>query len=419
MAELFEVTPQKATYLVAVHVLFLGLGPFLWNPLLSSYGCRPALIGSMFLSCVAALGGGFAQTYGTLMTARVFQSIGISSGFVVPGVITVELFKPQQRGSKNGVWAQMVTIGAPLGGLIGGPVVSYIGWRWVMWITAISNGAQTLGYMFTCPEASYAHRQRSGFGVYHPSELLRFQKRIPGRFSLRSFGESIFFLQSPNEVLIGFAYGVTFAIVSPGISTILPIALRKFYDFDATAQGLFFIGSLVGILLGERLAGPGSDWAMNRERRRAASSSREVHLESRLSVGLIGYVLSIVGVIIFGVTLQSRVHWIAPCIGYGVCSFGLQLVTTPLKTYCVDCYPAHSGSVLQLVNIFRQVTSFTVPFWSPNLNEALGYALGFGIEAIILAFFYVLSLSVLWKGEAWRRSVRVRGLVKVKEHVDL
>lgn len=419
LAEQFEIPTQKATYLVGVHVLFLGIGPFLWNPLLGAYGRRPVFIGSMLLSCVAALGGGFANGYGTLMTARIFQSIGMSTGFVIPGVIVVDLFRQEERGSKNGLWAQMVSIGAPLGGLIGGPIVSYIGWQWVMWIISIVCGAQLLAYILTCPETSYLHRQQSGFGTYRTSELLRLQKRIPGRLSWQSFAEPFLFLQSPNEVLVAFAYGITFAITSPGISTILPIALGKFYGFDSIAQGLFFLGPLVGILLAERLAGPGSDWAMGRERHHAATGHRQERPEFRLWVGLPGYAMSIVGVIIFGVTLQARVHWIAPCIGFGISNFGLQLVTTPLKTYCVDCYPSHSGSVLQVINAIRQITSFTVPFWSPNLNESLGYGAGFGIEAAILATFYILSLPVLWRGASWRQSVRIRGLTKVKEELNV
>ncbi|KAL3468987.1 major facilitator superfamily domain-containing protein [Aspergillus californicus] len=408
LAEQFEISTQKATYLVGVHVLFLGLGPFLWNPLLGAYGRRPVFIGSMLLSCAAALGGGFANGYGTLMTARVFQSIGISTGFVIPGVIVVDLFKPEERGSKNGVWAQMVSLGAPLGGLIGGPVVSYIGWRWVMWIISIVCGAQLLGFILTCPETSYIHRKRSGLGAYHPSELISLPKRVPGQLGWQSFIEPILLFQSPNVVLIAFAYGVTFAITSPGIATILPIALGDVYDFDSIAQGLFFLAPLVGIILAERLAGPGSDWAMNRERRRAATTNRQEHPESRLWFGLPGYAMSVIGVIIFGVTLQARVHWIGPCIGFGISNFGLQLVTTPLKTYCVDCHAERSGSVLQMINVIRQVISFTVPFWSPNLNESLGYAAGFGVEAAILGVFYMLSLLVLWMGASWRGSARIR-----------
>lgn len=379
---------------------------------MSSYGRRPVLIVTMLLSCVAALGGGFANAYGTLMTARVFQSIGISSGFVVPGSVVVDLFSPQERGRKNGLWAQMVAIGAPFGGLIGGPVVYYIGWRWVMWLIAVANGAQTLAYILSCPETSHQHRQNTQLCAYHSSELLRLPRRLHGRLGPRSFVQPILLLQSPNVVLIAFAYGVTFAITSPGISVIVPLALEKFYNFGAIAQGLFFIGPLVGVLLGEQLAGPASDWFMNRERRLAATAHRLPHLESRFVAAVAGYAAAPVGVIIFGVTLQNLDHWIAPCIGFALSNFGLQLVTTPLKTYCVDCYASHSGSVLQLINVIRQTISFTVPFWSPNLNNALGYGLGFGIEAIILVFFYLCSLLVFWKGHIWRESMSVKGLMK-------
>lgn len=174
--------------------------------------------------------------------------------------------------------------------------------------------------------------------------------------------------------LIAFAYGVTFAITSPGLSTIVPFALEELYAFGLIPQGLFFFGLLVGVVLGELLAGPGSDCAINRERRQAA-----------------------IGVIFFGVTLKTHRHWIAPCIGYAISNFGLQMTTTPLKTYCVDCYPSHSGSVLQFINVIRQFTSFTV---------------GFGIGAIILAVFYSASLLILWKGNVWRRSIKVKTLVQ-------
>ncbi|KAK6380595.1 hypothetical protein LTS17_004795 [Exophiala oligosperma] len=411
LAEKFGITPQKASYLTAVHVLFLGVAPFLWNPLMSAFGRRPVLVVTMLLSCVAALGGGFAQSYGTLMTARVFQSIGISSGLVVSGAVVVDIFTKEERGRKNGIWTQMVSLGAPVGGIVGGPVVYYIGWRWVMWLIAICNGLQFLAYLFTCPETSYAHRQLSGLGKYRFSELFILPKKMPGRLGVRSFIEPILLLQSPHVTLVAFAYGVTFAITSPGISVIVPLATGQFYNFSAVAQGLFFIGPLVGVLLGELIAGPASDWLMFRERGRAASTGRDVRLEARLVAGLPGYSLAPLGVIIFGVTLENHCPWIAPCIGFALSNFGLQLVTTPLKTYCMDCYPSHSGSVLQLINAIRQIISFTVPFWSPNLGEKVGYGLGFGIEAILMAFFYACSLLVFWKGGYWRRAVKVKGLV--------
>ena len=410
LAEQFGISPQKASYLVATHVLFLGLAPFLWNPLMNAFGRRSVLVGTMLLSCVAALGGGFADSYGTLMTARIFQSIGISSGMVVPGAVVVDIFNKEERGRKNGVWTQMISLGAPVGGIIGGPVIYYVGWRWVLWLTAICNGLQFLAYLFTVPETSQTQRQLSGPGK---TQLFSIPKRAPGRLGLRSFIEPFLLLQSPHVTLVAFAYSVTFAITSPGISAIVPLATKEVYNFSPVAQGLFFVGPLVGVLLGELVAGPASDWLMNRERSRAANTARDVRLEARLIGGLPGYFLAPLGVIIFGVTLETHCPWIAPCIGFALANFGLQLVTTPLKTYCIDCYPSHSGSVLQLINAIRQIISFTVPFWSPNLSAKVGYGLGFGIEAIIMVFFFVCSLLAFWKGSTWRRVVNVRGLVEV------
>jgi MFS family permease len=414
LAEQFEITPQKASYLVATHVLFLGLAPFLWNPLMNAFGRRAVLVGTMLLSCVAALGGGFANSYGTLMTARVFQSIGISSGLVVPGAVVVDIFTKEERGRKNGVWTQMVSLGAPVGGIIGGPVIYYVGWRWVMWLVAICNGLQFLAYLFTVPETSCTHRQLSGPGEDQFSNMFKPPKRSHGRLGLRSFFEPFLLLQSPHVTLVAFAYGVTFAITSPGISSIVPLATKEVYNFSPIAQGLFFVGPLVGVLLGELVAGPTSDWLMNRERSRATSNGRDVRLEARLLGGLPGYVLAPLGVVIFGVTLETHCPWIAPCIGFALANFGLQLVTTPLKTYCMDCYPSHSGSVLQLINAIRQIISFTVPFWSPNLSAKVGYGLGFGIEAIIMVFFSVCSLLAFWKGSTWRQAIEVKGLVETK-----
>ena len=331
------------------------------------------------------------------MTARIFQSFGISAGFVLPGVIVVDLFAAEQRGRKNGIWAQMVSIGAPLGGVIGGPVVRYAGWQWTLWLTAIMNAVQAVAFVLTCPETSFQHRK------YGHSKL-RFQYLL----------EPFLILQAPHIVFVAFAYGVTFAIVSVGLATIVPIALEKIYGFGAVAQGLFFFGPLIGALIGEQLAGPGSDWMMRRERRKAGIETENEspqRLERRLIVGLPGFPIAVFGILIFGLTLQYRTRWMGPCMGFAIANFGLQLVTTPSKTYCVDSLTSHAGSVLQLINTVRQILAFTVPFWSPDLTDRLGYGLGYGVEAIILATFSLGCIVVLVWGEDWRRTRLVKGFV--------
>lgn len=279
-----------------------------------------------------------------------------------------------------------------------------------MWLVSIMNGIEFLAYLISFPETSIAHRRAADLDRFHASEFFRLPRRVHGALTFKRILQPLLFIQSPHVVLIALAYGITFAIVSPGLATIVPLAFGSAYHFGPIAQGLVFISVIIGVLLGEVVAGPMSDWLMKRERLHAKRSERPVRLERRLLLALPGYVLAPIGVIIFGVTLLNKTHWIGPCFGFGIASIGLQLITTSLKTYCVDCYPEHAPAVMQLINVTRQTLSFTIPFWSPNLNKAVGYGLGYGIEAIILVVLYVASLLVLWKGAGMRATVKVHGL---------
>lgn len=279
-----------------------------------------------------------------------------------------------------------------------------------MWLVSIMNGVEFLAYLVSFPETSVTHRRAANLNHFRTSELFRLPRRIHGALTFKRIIQPLLFLQSPHVVLVALAYGITFAIVSPGLATIVPLAFGSAYHFGPIGQGLVFISVIVGVVLGELIAGPISDRLMNRERSLAKQADRPVRLERRLLLALPGYVLAPVGVIIFGVTLLDATHWIGPCFGFGIASFGLQLITTPLKTYCVDCYPEHAPAIMQLVNVTRQILSFTVPFWSPNLNKGVGYGLGYGIEAIILVVLYLASLLVFWKGANLRATIRVHGL---------
>lgn len=69
---------------------------------------------------------------------------------------------------------------------------------------------------------------------------------------------------------------------------------------------------------------------------------------------------------------------------------------TPYRfSYVVDCYPKSAKEVVTVMNIFRVLSSFVVLFYNQRLDEATGYGLAFGIEAIISAVFGLGGLGVL------------------------
>ncbi|KAK5113320.1 hypothetical protein LTR85_010937 [Meristemomyces frigidus] len=405
IAEKFGVSEAAASYLTSVHVLFLGLGPLIWAPICDKYGRRLCLILAMLLSFAANIGGAYARSYGTLMAARIFQSIGISFGNVCGAAIVVELFSAEHRAAKLNVWSVMVTAGPAIGGLVGGFLIAALGWQWALYLNAICNAAEMLAYIFCFPETQWVPSNPIGLKA-----RMRFPVNHSRRLRPSTFLQPLLFFQSPVLVIMLFVFGVSFGIISVGLSVTLPAVFPVLYGFSPQADGLVFVAYVVGALVGGQLGGWLSDVIVRRYAAKCEREGRHYRHEYRLFAVIPGYFLAVIGLILYGVTLQEATHWSGPVIAFGIAECGLQIIINVINTYCVDCYRTHSLTVTVFLNILRQVVGFTAGFWIPPLIAATGYGLGVGILAIMCFCFYVLSTVVFVRGEELRQRFPVRGL---------
>lgn len=85
--------------------------------------------------------------------------------------------------------------------------------------------------------------------------------------------------------------------------------------------------------------------------------------ETRLHATWIGAFFLPVGVIMQGVCLQHNTHWAGPVAGIGIAAFGLQIVSTPIVAYLVDCYDANAAEISALLNFGRLMFSFPLRFY--------------------------------------------------------
>jgi len=86
-----------------------------------------------------------AWNEGSIIGFRVLQAVG--GAFVVAnsGAVIADLYPPEQRGRAFGFNAVGWTLGAVLGVLLGGVMVTYFSWRWIFWINVpIGLGALAL-----------------------------------------------------------------------------------------------------------------------------------------------------------------------------------------------------------------------------------------------------------------------------------
>jgi hypothetical protein len=156
---------------------------------------------------------------------------------------------------------------------------------------------------------------------------------------------------------------MTFLFASVLITVELPQLFGAKFEFNSQQLGLQFLGLIVGSVIGEQLGGSLSDYWMNR---RAKTTGHKPAPEYRLWLSYIGFILSIVGVVVFLVQTQNAApkHWnITPVIGIAIAGAGNQIITTVLITYAVDCHQEESASVGVIITLVRQIWGFIGPFW--------------------------------------------------------
>jgi MFS family permease len=100
LAKDLEVSVTKATYLIGVQILFLGISPLFWTPVAQRYGRRPIFL-------ISALGGGLfnlacarTTTFGAQIVTRILVSVFLSPTLAMGGAVVTETFFAHERATK-------------------------------------------------------------------------------------------------------------------------------------------------------------------------------------------------------------------------------------------------------------------------------------------------------------------------------
>jgi len=225
--------------------------------------------------------------------------------------------------------------------------------------------------------------------------------------------------------LAGLAFAVPYGYIAVSISSLFPVVYGVLYRFNPSTQGLLYLPMLAGSLLAEVGTGRAGDRCVAADlssplgvligRRNAeyAASAKGGDPESptlrradvrndsskvpemRLVIALVGMLISIAGLLWFGFGVEKHLHWAHLAVSSGVAAYGVQMVTSILFSYVVDCYPKSAKEVVTLMNLFRVLSSFVVLFYNQRLDKAVGYSLAFGIEAIISGVFGLGGIAIL------------------------
>lgn len=153
-------TPAAVQRTLATFLLGLSLGQLVMGPLSDRYGRRPPLFFGLGLFALASMGCAMAASTESLAWLRLAQALGGCAGMVVARAVVRDLC--DERGAVRMMAMLMLVMGAApiLAPMLGGLLLSALGWRAIFWALAAYGAAALLLVALALPESHPPERRR-------------------------------------------------------------------------------------------------------------------------------------------------------------------------------------------------------------------------------------------------------------------
>ncbi|KAF7552038.1 hypothetical protein G7Z17_g4573 [Cylindrodendrum hubeiense] len=394
LATEFNVSTTKAGYLVCFNVLLLGVGNPFWVASMRVVGKRPVYLASLLLFIATNTWSYEANTYGSLLASRILSGFASSAADATVPALVADMFFIHERGHCMMIFHLALSCGFFLGPLICAYITQEAGWRWTCGFLAIAGAFTGLVGFFSIHESNY-NREKADTELpassYGPKKSFAANLSITGGYDREaSFWKTMRIILSltayPAIPWTGFTIG---AFVGWNIVVQLT-ASRTFtaapYGWEIGSLGLLSISGLIGALLAFFAGGKLTDIIANR----MTKANNGIRLpEFRLPALILPAFVGPVGILIFGLCVAYKTHWIGPAVGYAMQGFGLTAVANVLITYAVDGYQPFAGECLVIIFVIRNAIATILALYTSDWQLATGVKNAFG-EMVGIQYFLLL-----------------------------
>ena len=137
LATKFAADPASVQLAVSLYLMGLATAQLVFGPLSDRFGRRPVVLAGLALATIASTAAIFAVSIANLVSARIAQSLGASSGQTIGRAIIRDLYDREHAASMIGLVTSVVVLMPMVAPLIGGILDTLFGWEAIFVFAAI------------------------------------------------------------------------------------------------------------------------------------------------------------------------------------------------------------------------------------------------------------------------------------------
>ncbi|KAK9311076.1 major facilitator superfamily domain-containing protein [Lipomyces starkeyi] len=405
MAEFGNANSTLASFVVSIYVLGFAIGPLVVGPLSEMYGRLIVFKVSMSLFTAFTIGAGECNNFISLIVLRLLAGLIGSTSLAIGAGSVADVIPIEKRGRYLNLYLLGPTLGPALGPVLGG-FLSAVSWRWVFRVIGTLSGIMTIVVFAFLPETygpyvlhAKANRLRKKTGNY--KLRTEYENLMSG--TLTHFLKNIvrpckLLIMSPIVLIMSIYVAITYGQLYLLLTTFTSIFQNQ-YKFSTEAVGLSYIAMGLGTLVSILTIVTYSDRILLN----MAAKSGDKKPEYRLWLLLVLSPMDIIGLLIYGWTVQYAIHWIVPLIGTFCLGVGIFATFSPTISYLVDAYTIYAASANSASTMVRSLGGAFLPLAGPKIYAALGHGWGNTLLAFIMLAIAPAPVLMYFKGESLRK----------------
>lgn len=394
--------------LVTVWELGEACGPLLIAPLSEIYGRYPVFNVANIIFIIGIVLAAVSPSPNLFIFARFLTGFAVASNVLNPAIIG-DIYPSDSRGSGMSLVMLAPLIGGAVGPAISGVIAETLGWRTILWVSAIiATLCEMMFFVFfqETYKVTILQRRAAHLRKETEDESLKCAWESDAAAS-KLFWSSlrtsiqrpvVMMLDSSVLQILSFYGGISFTLYYV-VATTLPGILAKAYDFSPALIGYSFLNFSIGASGGIIVCNLVLDKLYIALGRRGTPQP-----EHRLPLLVAGAALIPIAVAMYG--LVPGAHWPVwlLLLFVAVMGFFLLLISVSLASYVVEAFGLYSASAMTIVLIARCLCGTLLPLAIPPLTDALGLGEGFMVQAGICLVLLPLPVGVMIYGPRWRQN---------------
>ncbi|KAL2857325.1 major facilitator superfamily domain-containing protein [Aspergillus pseudoustus] len=411
VSQQYGISTEVSTLGVTLYVLGFAAGPTFWAPASELSGRRWPITAGVFGYSIFTIGTATAKDVQTIMLTRFFAGLFAASPLSIVPAAFADMYNNRQRGVAVACFAMAVFVGPFASPFTGGFIVlSYLGWRWTMYISAIMGFLgtvllllffkETYAPMVLVEKAATLRRQTRNWGVHAKQDEveLDFNELITVNFSRpfrMLFTEPIVFLVT---LYMSFIYGLMYALLAA-----YPVVFQGIHGMNLGVGSLPFIG----LIIGELLAGVYTLLGQPSYTRKLTANGDIPVPEWRLPPAIVGGFAFTIGLFWYGWTgFKHDIHWMAPTASGVLVGFGIYCIFLNCFNYLIDSYLQFAASVFAANTILRSAVGACFPLFSRQMFVNMGVQWAGTLLGCLSAIMIPIPLAFIAWGPKLRRKSR-------------